>query len=485
MKVEIGGRLRLLAASAAGLLVAFAATAEAAQARPNVVLIIADDQTWLDTGAYGNPQVPTPNIDRLAAEGMRFDASFTATAMCSPTRQQLYTGLYPVRSGAYPNHAWVKAGTRGIVHDFRDLGYRVGLTGKTHIGPPESFPFEVVGAQREGELAPDNLLAGVDLEAAEAFVTRDRAQPFLLVVASNSPHEPWTHGDPDAFDRAALRVPPYLADSPATREALARYYAEITHLDGQIGAVLAILERAGRTSDTIVVYTSEQGTSLPFAKWTLYDAGTKTGLVVRWPGHVRAGSTTKAMVAYVDVLPTLLEAVGGTPPAGLDGRSFLGVATGKSDSHRDHVFGVHTNRGIIGGNDYPIRSVRSAGFKLIRNLMPENEYANVLTMPRGRTVLDSWKAAGEAGDAHAAARYRSYLRRPALELYDLAADPSELHNLAGDPRYAGVQRDLSARLDAWMAEQGDRGIETEREALEHIDPALQRELEQELRERSL
>jgi uncharacterized sulfatase len=460
---------------------AAAATVETPSTRhPNIVLLLADDQTWSDSGAYGNRRVPTPNLDRLAAAGMRFDAAFTATAMCAPTRQQLFTGLYPVRSGAYPNHAVVKDGTRSVVHAFRDLGYRVGLTGKTHIGPPQSFPFEVIGDLREGGLIEP------DLDAAAAFIARDASQPFFLVVASNSPHAPWTHGDASAFDRRELEVPRWLADTPQTREALARYYAEITHFDGQVGAILDALDRAGRADDTLVVYTSEQGASLPFAKWTLYDSGIKTAFVVRWPGHIAPGTATRAMIAYVDVMPTLLEAAGGPSavPSGLDGKSFLAVLLGTTDQHRDHVFGVHTNRGIIAGSDYPIRSVRSARHKLILNLLPENEYANVLTTPRGRELLDSWRAAGEAGDAHAAARYASYLRRPAVELYDLVEDPFEQRNLAGDPALAAVEKELAARLETWMREQRDGGIDTELQAREHIDPEILRELESETREYS-
>ena len=443
------------------------AIAETPPPRPNIVLLLADDQTWSSSGVYGNRDVKTPNLDRLAAQGMRFDAAFTATAMCAPTRQQLYTGLYPVRSGAYPNHAWVKPGTRSLVHYFRDLGYRVGLTGKTHIGPPESFPFEVIGSARDGDLVE------VDLDAAARFIGRDAAQPFFLVMASNSPHEPWTHGDASAFDRAALSVPGWLADTPQTRETLARYYAEVTHFDVQVGAILDALERAGRTSDTLVLYTSEQGASMPFAKWTLYDAGIKTAMVVRWPGKVQPGTATEAMVAYVDVLPTLYQAAGGDPgPLDLDGRSFLDVLLGTRERHRDHVFGVHTNRGIVAGVDYPIRSVRSERYKLIANLLWSDGYTNVLTAPRTRALLDSWNAAGEAGDAHAAARYHGYLRRPAVELYDLAADPFELRNLADDPAVASVRKDLQARLDTWMAEQGDAGVVTESRALEHINADL-------------
>lgn len=442
----------------------------AAEGRSNIVVVLADDQTWSDSGVYGNRDVPTPNIDRLAAAGMRFRQAFTSTAMCAPTRQQLYTGLYPVHSGAYPNHSIVAPGTRSIVHAFRDLGYRVGLTGKTHFGPVESFPFETVGTKRDG------FLALVDLEAAEAFIARDGGQPFLLVVASNSPHEPWTEGDAAAFDPASLAVPPYLADTPATRAALVRYYAEISHFDGQLGAILDILERRDLATRTLVLYTSEQGASLPFGKWTLYDAGIRTALVVRWPGRVAPGSVSDAMVAYVDVLPTLVEAAGGTPPE-VDGRSFLGVLTGERKEHRRVVFGVHTNRGIIGGKDYPIRSVRTARYKLISNLLPEAEYANILTTPQGGALLASWRAAATAGDERAQQRLDAYLRRPRWELYDLQQDPLELRNLADDPRSIEVRDDLARQLAAWMAEQGDGGLDTERQALEHMNPEILRLLD--------
>ena len=396
--------------------------------RPNVVLMIADDQTWTDSGAYGNSDVPTPNIDRLAREGMLFTHAFTGTAMCSPTRQQLYSGIYPVRSGAYPNHSFVLDGTKSLVHHFRALGYRVGLTGKTHFGPPESFPFNVVGdAIVEGPTsvsAPSNV-ADVDLEAARAFIMGDESEPFFLVMASHDPHSPWTQGDASQFDREKLTVPPYLIDTPEMRETLARYYAEITHLDTQIGAVLTALDEAGVAHETIVIYTSEQGASFPFGKWTLYDTGLRTALIVRWPGHIRAGSRSDALVQYVDVVPTLLAAAGSEAVAGLDGKSFLPVLSGDAAEHRDYVYGVHTNRGIIYGNDYPIRSVRDRRYRLIWNLRPDVVYRNVITVAPSNSVLASWQKKAEAGDAQARVRHDAYLQRPEWELYDLQIDPVE------------------------------------------------------------
>ena len=196
----------------------WARAAGAAQAKPNILLILADDQTARDNGCYGHPDVKTPNIDRLAAEGMRFTRAFTATAMCAPTRQQLYTGLFPVRNGAYPNHSRVYDGTKSMVQHLKALGYRVGLCGKRHFGPAASFPFEMVA---RGKMA--------------RFVSRDKAQPFCLVVTSHSPHLPWTAGDAGAYDPAKLTLPAYLVDTPETRAALCKYYAEITDFDREVG----------------------------------------------------------------------------------------------------------------------------------------------------------------------------------------------------------------------------------------------------------
>lgn len=428
---------------------------------PNIVLFLADDQSWFDSGIYGNEDVPTPNIDRLAREGMRFTHAFTGTAMCAPTRQQLYTGLYPVRSGAYPNHSIVHEGTRSLVHHFRDLGYRVGLTGKEHFGPEASFPFERL---RSGGAMSHRPHSGIDLEAAARFMSSDSEQPFFLVVASNSPHTPWTEGDRSRFDAGSIDVPGHLVDTPATRDALVAYYAEITHLDEQLGVVLAALESNGQADDTIVIYTSEQGAALPFAKWTLYDAGIRTAMIVRWPGRVASNAISDAMVHYVDVVPTLVDAAGGEL-RGVDGRSFLPVLFGRSEEHREYVFGIHTTRGVIHGTDFPIRSARSRRYKLILNLASANGFRNLISRPPRNDLLASWELVSPE-------RARAYVARPEAEFYDLAEDPSELHNLVTDPAYAGLVEAHQVALEEWMRAVGDRGLDTEREALEHMNPRI-------------
>ena len=440
----------------------------AGPARPNILLIIADDLTWHDCEPYGSRQVRTPNLAGLAGQGVCFDGMFTGTAMCAPTRQQLYTGMYPVRIGAFPNHSRVYDGVRSIPHHFASLGYRTGLMGKQHFGPPESFPFEVIGAPAAD---PDP----ANLDPLRRFLVRDRNQPFFAVMASHQPHTPWDQGDPAAYPPDALKPPPYLVDCPAMRRALSRYYAEVTYFDRQVGAALRLLDDSGQADNTIVIATSEQGAPFPFGKWTCYDAGLKTAFMVRWPGRVKAGTRNRALTQYVDVLPTLLDAAGadwrgavtGRPDAhgrgGFDGASFLPVLLGKTARHGEYVYGVHTTRGIIDGSpNYPIRSVRSARYKYIRNLNSSSAFSNVVTKGNGafKGLLAAWADAGAEG----ARRADFYVHRPPEELYDVEADPFELVNLAGNSRLKDVQAQLKNRLQAWMAQQGDLGVETELQA---------------------
>lgn len=443
--------------------------------RPNIMLIIGDDMTWRDCEPYANREVRTPNMARLAREGMCFDAMFTATAMCAPTRQQLYTGMYPVRNGAYPNHSRVYDGVKSLPHYLKRLGYRVGLIGKRHFGPEESFPFEAVGGKGKKKGASNTA-------AIAEFVNRDKKQPYCLIVASNEPHTPWNKGDVSAYGADELTVPPYLVDCPETRENLTQYYAEITYLDGQLGACMKIVDESGRTHNTVVIFTSEQGSPFPFGgKWSCYETGLRTAFLVRWPAKVAPGTRTKAMTQYVDVAPTLIEAAGGDPEkidtgrpdahgkTGFDGRSFLKVLLGKADEHRDYVYGVHTTRGIINGSAcYPVRSVRSARYKYIRNLNHEAVFYNVVSTRPG-DLLQVWKRRGQK-DPAIAARARFYQYRPAEELYDIEKDPYELQNLASHPAYEKIKSHLGGELDRWMRQQGDQGNATELKAIERQGP---------------
>ena len=422
------------------------------QDHPNILLFIADDMTYSDAGALGNPMVHTPNLDRLAREGTTYTHMFTATAMCSPTRHTIYTGQYPVRSGAYPNHAHAYEDTRSVVHYLTDLGYRVGLAGKLHVNPETVYPFERVGDW------------SLDFDPIGEFIARDREQPFALMVGSNEPHLPWNKGDPSRYDATRLELPPYFVDTPETREALTRYYAEISYMDGELGRILDLLEQHGAHENTLTMFYSEQGIGGPFAKWTLYDAGVRASLVVRWNDRVPAGRTSSALLQSTDLLPTWIEAAGGVPAPEIEGQSMLGLLLDAGPTHRDVVYGIQTTTGIVANVEpYPIRSIRDDRYKLIWNLVPGNRFTNLITEEGNGGFYFSWRDLG-ATDAHARALFERYQHRPEFEFFDLEADPHEMTNLAEMAEHQGRISAMLERLQAWMRDQGDLGLQTEIEA---------------------
>lgn len=427
---------------------------EGRRGAPNIVLFIADDLGATDIEPYGNPVVRTPNLKRLAGESLRFTQAFAASPTCSPSRSALYTGLMPFRNGAHGNHTGVKEGTRSIAHYFQALGYRVALAGKLHVGPHEVFPFELVpetnvpepGYEGKGVLYTDLNVAAVD--AWLAGLPED--QPFLLIVADHSPHVVWP--EHPEYDPAAVDVPLTHIDTPELRRARARYYTDVTKMDRNVGLLLESLERRGFGGNTLVVFTADQGPQWPFAKWSLYDAGIQVPLVVRWPGRVRPGASTEALVSHVDLLPTLVEVAGGKAPEGIDGRSFLPVLLGRADRHREVVFATHTGDGAM--NRSPARMLRTERYKYILNLAPDTLYTTHMDRVKAEGYWDSWLERARE-DGRAAAVLRRYHHRPPEELYDVVADPYEQHNLAADPRYAGRVREFRQRLARWRAEQGD------------------------------
>lgn len=415
---------------------------------PHIVFILADDLTFRDLGPYGSPNVNTPHLDQLAGEGLRFDRCFQATAMCSPTRHNIYTGLYPMRSGAYPQATWVKPEVKSIVHYLRPLGYRVALNGKRHVHPKSAFPFDYLDDDTEP-----------NLELVESYLREDLSKPTAIFLCYREPHTPWDRGDANQYDPGSFELPPNFVDTPRTRELLAHHYAEITWLDEQVGATMAMLERLGIAENTLLIFASEQGNAFPFAKWTLYDSGLQSGLIARWPAVITPNTSTNAMVEYVDLTPTFIELAGGKPRDDLDGRSFAAVLRGETDHHKDHVFGIQTTRGITSGPEhYGVRSIRSERYKYIINLTPEAEFSNNVTKT-GRKWFSFWKTWLEAGQADPAAMTlaRRYVHRPAEELYDLVNDPYELNNLADDSELASIKADLRKRLKTWMHDQGDGG----------------------------
>jgi len=426
--------------------------ADGPDGRPNIVLIMADDLDSRQLSCYGGENLKTRYIDQLAAEGMQFNAMIASEAMCVPTRASLFTGLYPVRHGAYQNHKPVYDGLKSVVHYLNDLGYRVGLTGKDHVTRPKAiFPFDMVPGFEPNCVSPtDNYF----LDSVRHYITQ--GQPYCLFVMSNNPHRPWTVGDPGEFDADKLKLPPHWVDTEQTRENFCRYLAEVRRLDDQVGKILNLLKETGQEDNTIVIFLGEQGPQFPGGKWNLYDNGQKSSMIVRWPGAVEPGTETDAIVQYEDVTPTLIDILGGKPVSGLDGRSFKQVLENGAAQHREVAFGIHNN--IPEGTAYPMRSVRDHRYKLIWNLAPDSTYYIKYMMNSKKPDLDWFSWLNEAEHNENARRLTERIvQRPEFELYDLENDPYELENLAEREEYRTLVADYSARLDAWMAAQGDPG----------------------------
>jgi len=439
--------------------------------RPNIVFLLADDinrDTW---GIHGSRDCQTPHIDRLARDGLRFDRAYCAVAMCAPFRHELYTGCSPWRTGTLANHSQAHEQTRSIAHYLPPLGYRVALIGKTHIGPKACYPFEYFADKGMGR---DN--NALYLEAATGIMDESIAQkkPFCMFIASHDGHAPYRTGDPSAYDADKLTIPPYWVDTPELRRTLVKYYAAISNFDALVGRVRTELESRGLWDNTILMVCSEQGTELPFAKWTCYDNGLHTGLVVHWPGVTSPGAVQPELVSIADIMPTLVEAAGGTmPPGSCDGQSLLPLLTGRVPALHPYVFGAFSNCNIIGNHDriYPIRVIRNRSFSLIYNPNYTRQTSN-LTIDEARRMLAdptlegtsigaSWVRRARQDPAAEPFVYKLH-HRPEYELYNLEQDPYERNNEIDNPAYADTVAQLKSLLHAQLAELGDADpIQTE------------------------
>jgi N-sulfoglucosamine sulfohydrolase len=268
-------------------------------------------------------------------------------------------------------------------------------------------------------------------------------------------------GDAGQYPPDKLELPPNIADTERTRADFARYLAEITYMDQQVGDILKVLDQSGQADSTLVLFTSEQGSQFPGCKWTNWDTGLHTALIARWPHKIRPGQRTNALVQYTDVLPTLVEVAGGNVGKhAYDGTSFLAVLLGKTSQHRSFVYGMHNN--IPEGPPYPIRSISNGAYRYIRNLQPDEIYIEKhlmgwagdgqLNNPYWATwVREAW------ADRHTYDLVKRYMHRPPEQLYHTAQDPYEMTNRADDLTLAAIKKKLRTELERWMQEQNDPG----------------------------
>ncbi|MEK7408223.1 MAG: sulfatase [Acidobacteriota bacterium] len=422
--------------------------------RPNILFCIADDWAFPHAGIYGDKVVQTPVFDRVARQGVLFTHAFSAAPSCTPSRAAIVTGQAPHRLEEGGN-LWGFLPKKFPVYTelLEAAGYAVGFTRKGW-GPGD---FGAGGRARNPAGQPFKDFAGF-LKAAPA----DR--PFCFWFGSTDPHRAYER---DSGVKSGMRpedvtVPPFWPDTPEVRRDILDYYFEVQRFDREVGELLQLVEAAGKSENTLVIITADNGWPFPRAKANLYDAGTRQPFAVRWPARVKAGRTIDDFVTLADLAPTFLEAAGLKPLAEMTGRSVLGLATGaEKPGRRNQVFVERERHANVrkGDQSYPARAVRTREFLYIRNLRADR-------WPAGDPEL--YHSVGPFGDCDdsptkqyiLARRDEKHFRlcfekRPAEELYDLRKDPHQLDNVAGRPQYAAARRRLRETLDRWMRETAD------------------------------
>ena len=448
--------------------------AEDKQKKPNFLFVLGDDINRDSLGAYGNKDCKTPNINRLADEGMRFDKAYCSVAMCAPFRQELYSGRTPWRTGTLANHSKSHADTKSICHYLKAQGYRVALLGKSHVGPREAYPFEYLGDGSKKEDCNEFYT-----EKTKQFIESCQAEkvPFCLFVASHDGHAPFTTGKAENYPADKLTVPPYWLDTPELREVLSLYYAEVSNFDALVGSIYSYLEKKTILDKTLFMVCTEQGSQLPFAKWTCFDNGLHTGFIARYPSLIKPKSLCHELVMTTDVTPTLVELAGGKlKPDDCDGKSFLPLLKGEQKTLQNYVFGAFSNRNIIDNRDrvYPIRSVRSKRYSLIyspnhKSISSNTTLTEALNIIQAdelptkvKTIAASW-ALKRNENQRASELVKKLFHRPEYALYDLKNDPHEQVNLIQSPEHQAVFQDLKQALLSRLAELNDSDpIETEK-----------------------
>lgn len=430
-----------------------------AQYQPNILVFIADDVSWNDFGCYGNSGLRTPNIDSLAANGIKFTNAYLTASSCSPSRSSIITGRYPHNNGkAAELHLAIADHLPWIPELLQYEGYYTALSGKNHM-KREDGSHEEFWDHEDGGKEPGN-------RGGEAFwvdVTQERPKdrPFFFWFASSDAHRQW---DADEDWKAELygpmtklsdvTVPPFLLDTPETRQDLASYYNEITRFDYFIGEVVTELKAQDVLDETLIVVLADNGRPFPRAKTRLHDSGMKTALVAHWPGGIKDPGTSDSLVSVIDLAPTFFELAEGDPNETFQGVSLTSLFKDRKSEVRKYAFSEHN------WHDYEAlaRSVRTKEWLYLENFRTESAWqgpADSVRSPSFTQLLSSHKS----GDLSQAQVDVFLAPRPAAELYHLGDDPHQLSNLADYGDFTGIKRSLSSVLKVWMLETGDSNPE--------------------------
>ena len=448
-----------------------------AHARPNVLIITVDDMSADSIGSYGCPiEGISPHMDSLVRSGMRFQYAHVQVGNCMPGRNVMWSGLYPHNNqveGFYqvkqPNH-------QHLVDMMKEAGYFTAIMGKTtHSTPYHPYPWDAIldTAEDGSNYDKKNPLHFGEATARGIKAAEQADKPFCLLVNVSDPHKPFYSGEGDRNQPSLVvgpkdvPVPGFLFDDPVVRQELALYYSSVSRADDCVGSILESLEESGKEDDTVVVFLSDHGMPLPFAKTQLYHHSTHTPLAIRWPGVTKANTMdSEHMVSAVDLTPTILEIVDAKGPA-MDGRSFAPVLRGKRQHGREFVIKEYNENS--GRSRDPIRAVQTRKYLYLANAW-SNGTRVFATATTGTQTYRRLAALAEQ-DETMAARLAMYRHRVPEEFYDVEADPDCLHNLIDNPDHQKVIEQQRRRLLNWMQETNDHMLD----CFKNFDDAKARE----------
>lgn len=431
----------------------------------NFLIVTVDDMSCDSIGAFGcKLEGTTPNIDKLVASGHRFDYAHVQVGNCMPSRNVLFSGRYPHHTGVEGFYQ-VKPIDFPVMCDLMKAGgWFTGIRGKvSHSTPYQPYAWDLVmdtlpdGSQahiKDVESYHTSTKMGID--AAKAA-----GKPFCLDINVSDPHKPfWAPGDKHPtsriFTAEEVPVPGFLPDDPRIREELGLYYSSVRRADDCVGEILRALEESGERERTAIVFLSDHGMPLPFAKTQLYHHSTRTPLTVIWPEVTKPGTKDTAhLVSAVDFLPTLLDMAGLEPPEGLDGKSFAPVLRGEIQPGREHIVKEHNEN--AGGNRNPMRAVQTRYYLYIFNPWSDGKRL-MATATNGTATWRTMKALARE-DSAIAERVDLMEHRVVEELYDVDTDPDCRRNLIAEPAHAEALAEMRGMLEQWMVETGDPALE--------------------------
>ena len=408
--------------------------------QPNFIVFIADDAAWNDCGPYGNSIIKTPNINKLAEEGVVFDNAFLTTSSCSPSRCSILTGRYPHSTGAPELHMPLPANQILFAGELQKAGYYTAVAGKYHIGDPRSEFDSIYGGAVSG---CENWVRAVQ--------NRPKEKPFFLWLAAKDPHRNYkANAIPEPHKSEVVIVPPFLPDADSTRKDLALYYDEISRLDSYLGNVMAELKKQNVDENTLVIYMTDNGRPFPRCKTRMYDSGIKTPFIVRWPEKIEKGRTD-ALISSIDIAPTFCELAGANNTETFQGVSFVPILNDYSAKTREYIVGEHN------WHDYQAheRAIRNHKYLYIRNTFPEFNASPPADAVRSLTYIEMIKLNNE-GKLNEFQLDCFVKTRAAEELYDVIKDPFQFNNLADNGIYKDDLIEMRTMLDNWIVEFEDK-----------------------------